>query len=211
MMPGNRKSIFFKDLNASIMPDPPYELTEHNDQNNFKFTRIHPSLAHNPKLFLFRREQLEIADYPSNNSTTFIKSYSSEGQHLEVKLESGQDVLYFCSASGYYKYNYDTTAEDNFITWTEHDGTYWEDLIACLYLRGPNRVVHIERDRTTVWEKVGSNWQIKVWKRRFWFKRIIRVQEIVGTTHFVLHARHAWFVIDSTDLSAVNIWEKDWD
>jgi hypothetical protein len=72
-------------------------------------------------------------------------------------------------------------------------------------------MVHIERDRTTVWELVGSTWQIKVWKRRFWFKRIIHTQEIVGTTHFVLHARHSWFVVDSTDLSAVNIWEKEWD
>ena len=211
MMPGNRKRIFFKDLNANLKPETPYELNEHDDQAVYKFSAIHPSLAHNPKLFLFRSNQLEIADYPSNNSTTIIKSYTSDGMFLDVKLEGGKDVLYFCTLSGYYKYNYDTGAEDRFMTFPEHGGTSWEDVTACLYLRGPNRIVHIERDRTTVWEKAGSNWQIKVWKRRFWFKRILRTQEIVGTTHFVLHARHAWFVIDSTDLSAVNTWEKEWD
>ena len=102
------------------------------------------SLTNNPKLYVMRKENLmSVNSYPSNNNTSLITNFDSEGHDMEIKLEGGQDNLYLCTDTKFVKYNVATDTKTTLITFDNTDSSWFDDTKACLYLRSSNRMIHI--------------------------------------------------------------------
>ena len=97
------------------------------------------------------------------------------------------------------------------------DKTHWsiesdDEIDVCYYLRSTNRIILIVRDKVGVWGLSGSTWApLFTPKKRFWYNYKVRVMELGTNGHFILYAKHAFMVLDSADLGAIHVWNREWD
>jgi hypothetical protein len=178
----------------------------------FDFSKVDP---YPPKMYFGLGESLVYVNYPSYGTNTVIKSgYNYKPQFLDVQNEGGQDVIYFCARDGYYKYNFHTNAEEKLLTFLETD---WKikrntEITACYYLRSVDRIILIAMDKVGVWGLVSGAWTpLFTPKKRFWYNYRVRVMELGNAGNFILYAKHAFMVLDSANLDAVHVWNREWD
>jgi hypothetical protein len=186
--------------------------SSNSDLGGFDFSKVD---AYPPKMYFGRGKRLIYVNYPSNGTGIVIKSrYATEPVHLDVRNEGAQDVIYFCTSKAYYRYNFQTGVEEKLLTFDLED---WNIIIsgeinACTYLRAVNRIILISRDKVGVWGLVSGAWtKLFTPKKRFWYPYKVRVLELGTIGHFILYARHAFMVIDSANLDAVHVWNREWD
>ena len=178
----------------------------------FDFSKVD---AYPPKMYFGERDSLSYMNYPSNGTKTVIKSgHNGTPFHLDVQNEGGQDVIYFCTKQGYYKHNFQTGVQEQLLNFNQVDWhIYWvAEISACYYLRSVNRIILISRDKVGVWGLTSGAWtQLFTPRKRFWYPYRVRVMELGNIGHFILYAKHAFMVLDSANLDAVHVWNREWD
>jgi hypothetical protein len=178
----------------------------------FDFSKVDP---YPPKMYFGLENDLVYVNYPSNGARTVIMSgLNSDPVHLDVQNEGGQDVIYFCTKMGYYKYNFQTNAAEKLLIFEDYDWEIgWSGYISvCRYLHSVNRIILIVRDKVGIWGLVSGAWTpLFTPKKRFWYPYRVRVLELGSTGLFILYAKHAFMVLDSANLNAVHVWNREWD
>jgi hypothetical protein len=151
-----------------------------------------------------------MAFYPSNGNMTIINSpYVGNPVHLDIQVEGGNDVIYFCTRDGYYDYNWKTTTAKKFLTFNQETWNITSDdaIDVCYYLRATNRIILVVRDKVGVWGLTAGVWtELFTPKKRFWHNYKVRAMELGVTGLFILYAKHAFMVLDSANLDEVHVW-----
>ena len=217
----NRYYIYMKDLQQQEMLDNKIYgwpktadligTPEYLDVGGFGFSAIDPFP---PKMYFGLDSSLVWAGWPANGVKTEISKYVSKPVHLEVRAEGGQDVIYFCTRDGFWKYNFGTKVEQRLVIFLNNDWAINKDdeIDACSYLHNTDRIILIVRDKVGVWGLVAGVWtELFTPKKRFWYFYKVRVLELGNAGHFILYAKHAFMVLDSANLDAVHVWNREWD
>ena len=217
---GNRKQIWMKDTNQLAILDKNdygWPKTKNAAGNGWlrigglDFSKVD---AYPPKMYFGLDTKLVYANYPSNGTRTIISAYKNNPLFLDVQNEDGKDVIYFCTRDGYYKHNFQRNAEEVLLTFakTDWDISVDDEIDTCYYLRSVDRIILIARDKVGVWGLPEGAWTpLFTPKKRFWYNYKVRVMELGNTGHFILYAKHAFMVIDSANLDAVHVWNREWD
>jgi hypothetical protein len=165
--------------------------------------------AYPAKMYLSINNKLGYVNYPSNGESATIKSgFDSNPMHIDVENKGGQDVIHFCSAGGFYKYNRQTNAEKKLLTFGEEHWRIYsnDDIAVCYRFRNKKKIIVITRDNVAVWGRSGGTWiPLLRPKRRFCYPYRVRVVELSTAGHFILYAKHAFMVLDNDTLDAVHV------
>ena len=216
----NRKNIWMKDTTQmGILDFSVYGWPEIVNQNGnslniggFAFSKVD---TYPPKMYFGTNSSLVYVNYPSNGTKTVIRNgYVRNPVHLDVQNEGGQDVIYFCTREGYYKYNFQTSTEEKLVNFQRNDWkiTLDKEIAACVYLRSVDRIILIMRDKVGVWGKPAGDWiPLFTPKKRFWYPYQVRLVELGNMGYFILYSKHTFMVLDSATLSVVNVWDSEWD
>ena len=122
-----RKQIWMKDIGQmGMMDENDYgwpktprapDSAEFFNIGGFAFSKVDP---YPPKMYFGVDNSLSYMNYPSYGMRTVIKTgYVGKPKHLDVQNEGEQDVIFFCTREGYYKYNFQTNAEKKILTFGE--------------------------------------------------------------------------------------------
>jgi hypothetical protein len=90
--------------------------------------------AYPPKMYFSINNQLGYVNYPSNGASATIKSGDdSNPMHIDFENKGGQDVIHFCTAGWFYKYNRQTNAEKRSLTIGEENWRIYsnDDISVC--------------------------------------------------------------------------------
>jgi hypothetical protein len=86
------------------------------------------------------------------------------------------------------------------------------DIKVCVYLHSVDRIIMIVNDKVGVWGLVSRGWAPLFFpKKRFWYPYKVRLVELGNIGHFILYAQNTFMVLDSANLDAVHVWNREWD
>jgi hypothetical protein len=94
----------------------------------------------------------------------------------------------------------------------EWDNPWTPDIKKCVYLHSVDRIIMIVNDKVGAWGLVSGLWaQLFTPKKRFWYPYKVRMVELGNIGHFILYSQNTFMVLDSANLDAVHVGNREWD
>jgi hypothetical protein len=220
---GNRTRIWMKDITQPAMLDNSvygWPTTLMPDGINF-FTvggfafSIWTDIGGSPLIYFGFDNKLAVVTHPSNSWRIIIANgFDGNPVHLDVQNNGINDTIYFCTRDGYHKNFYASNLQEKMLNFNKNDWNIKSDdeIDVCQWLPSTNRLILIVRDKVGVWGLTAGVWtELFTPKKRFWYNYKVRVMELGTNGHFILYAKHAFMVLDSANLDAVHVWNREWD